>query len=57
MYILGVVDPHEVIVVFKETFPKAMEVLKRTIAKIGAKDWTDTLAKVKKTTAEAIMSH
>ena len=43
--------------IFKATFPKAMEVLKRTIAKIGQKDWTQTLETIRTRTAEAVMKH
>ncbi len=54
---LGIVDPNEVIAIFKATFPKAMEVLKRTITKIGEIDWTETLETIRKRTAEAVMQH
>jgi RNA binding exosome subunit len=51
------VDPNEVITIFKATFPKAMEVLKRTITKIGEKDWTEILETIQKRTEEAVMKH
>ncbi|CAF0769813.1 unnamed protein product [Adineta ricciae] len=53
----GIVDPNEVVTIFKATFPKAMEVLKSTIAKIGQKDWTQTLETIRTRTAEAVMKH
>ncbi len=57
IFFLGVVDPNEVITIFKATFPKAMEVLKRTITKIGEKDWTEILETIQKRTEEAVMKH
>jgi len=53
----GVVDPNEVITIFKATFPKACEVLRLTIKKIGEKDWSECLEKLRKITDEAIMKH
>ena len=43
--------------IFKETFPKAMEVLKRTITKIGQKDWSEILTKLQNLTKESVMEH
>jgi predicted NAD-dependent protein-ADP-ribosyltransferase YbiA (DUF1768 family) len=56
-FILGIVDPNEVVTVFKATFPKAMEVLKRTITKIAEKDWKEILETIRKRTEEAVMKH
>jgi len=53
----GIVDPNEVVTIFKATFPKAMEVLKRTITKIGEKDWTEMLETIRNRTEEAVMKH
>ncbi|CAF1395116.1 unnamed protein product [Adineta steineri] len=53
----GIVDPNEVITIFKATFPKAMEVLRRTITKIGEKDWTEILETIRNRTEEAVMKH
>ncbi len=57
VFYLGIIDPNEVVVVFKATFPKAMEVLKRTITKIGEKDWTEILETIRNRTEEAVMKH
>jgi hypothetical protein len=57
MFSLGIVDPNEVITIFKATFPKAMEVLKRAITKIGERDWTKILETIRNRTEEAVMKH
>jgi predicted NAD-dependent protein-ADP-ribosyltransferase YbiA (DUF1768 family) len=54
---VGIVDPNEVVTIFKATFPKALEVLKRAISKIGEKDWTDMLQTLRAHTEEAVMKH
>lgn len=54
---VGIVDPNEVITIFKATFPKAMEVLKRAIQKVGERDWTETLQTIRARTEEAVMKH
>ena len=54
---VGIIDPNEVVAIFKATFPKAMEVLKRAIGKIGEKDWTEMLQTVRTRTEEARMKH
>ena len=55
--LIGIVDPNEVVTIFKATFPKAMEVLKRAISKIGEQDWTEALETIERRTAEAVMQH
>lgn len=53
----GIVDPNEVVVIFKQTFPKAMDVLKLAITKIGEKDWKEILETIRKRTEQAVMAH
>jgi hypothetical protein len=56
-FCLGIIDPNEVVTIFKATFPKAMEVLKRAITKIGEKDWKEILETIRNRTEGAVMKH
>jgi hypothetical protein len=53
----GVVDPNEVVTAFKATFPKAIEVLKLAIKKLGEKDWRETIETIQRQTNDAVMKH